>query len=129
MDPGKKKIVIILAAVALFMIIAIIIVAVIFGTKKEETPVTPVTPPDEQKPLSPRLYTFYQGKDSYGNDMPEYRDASLVDNPIGLKALCDSTPGCIAFNTNAWPKSQVGDLTPIRAWANSPNKGIYVANL
>jgi hypothetical protein len=72
-----------------------------------------------------RTYTFYQGKDSNGNDIK--RAAALADNVPGLKQACDALPNCAGFNTNAWLKHTILPKQQWYTWTQDPAKGLYVA--
>lgn len=70
-----------------------------------------------------RQYIYFQGKDSPLNDITQRAD--LADNVSGLKAACDSTPGCVGFNTNGWIKNKIIPQAQWVSWTTDPNKGSY----
>jgi hypothetical protein len=74
----------------------------------------------------PATYTFYPYLDSDQGDVKIV--TNLANNIEALKAECDKTPGCIAFNTNGVLKKSVKPQAQWVKWTNDPKKGIYVLN-
>jgi hypothetical protein len=73
-----------------------------------------------------RSYTFYQG---YNSDYNIKQDTTLIGNLPGLKKECDSTSGCVGFNTNAWFKKQIPTKSKWEnKWPTNPDMGMYVVS-
>ena len=69
-------------------------------------------------------YKFFQGMDSYGNDISQ--DAALMGKLDKLKEKCNSLPNCKGFNTQGYFKM---DIRPETTWNRSSediNEGLYV---
>eukprot|EP01137_Pigoraptor_chileana_P009198 Opistho-2@57100 len=79
-------------------------------------------------PLPPRNYTFIPFLDSPGYDL-KHADG-LERNIPQLKALCDSTPDCGAFNTNGRLKTVVGTpRSEWKQWTGNVTEGFYIAHV
>lgn len=73
----------------------------------------------------PRLYKFYQGKDSKGNDITPpspYTYSTISD----LLQKCNNTPNCIATNTNGWIKKAINSSLATEVSFTGANQGVYV---
>lgn len=75
--------------------IIIVILIIAFVAHKKSIPAAPPS----------RVYVFFANADSEGGNIKQ--DSPNANNPVALKASCDATPGCVAFNTNGWLKSSV----------------------
>ena len=70
-------------------------------------------------------YTFYNNKDSGGNDMNYLPNRSIEQ----LKEICDSDPNCAGFNTLGFMKSKINSEAEfINVNTKSYNAGLYVKN-
>jgi hypothetical protein len=110
----------IIAIIIIIIIIIIVVVAVVMNkadaalTAAAAVPAVPVEV----------VYTFHQGKDSYGNDIVHRTD--LADKVPELKAFCNTTPDCKGFHTGGWIKKSFLPQDQWKTWTTDPNKGIYV---
>lgn len=66
-------------------------------------------------------YTFYQGKDSNGNDI-----GNFPGTPDQIAEKCNSFPNCRGFNSNGWIKHTISPKDEWVTWTNDPTKGFYV---
>ena len=66
-------------------------------------------------------YVFTQGMDSNLGDIKNV-PGQTVDQ---LKRLCDTTMGCLGFNTNGWIKNQLSPQAQWVRWTDDPAKGFY----
>jgi hypothetical protein len=118
-------------AIALVVVLTLIIVIVIKSKSTDSTassislPDTPVSTQMEPTPIntSTPAYTFFQGLDSSGGDL------SFSNTPNDISALqttCNSTPGCVGFNTNGYLKGQLKSKAEWVQWTTDAAKGMYV---
>ena len=77
---------------------------------------TPAPAPTPAPAANTKLYAIYRNKDSVGGDLLTRTD--LDKNTIALGALCDTTPGCVGFNTGGTLKKQISNQS---SWVQSPN--------
>jgi hypothetical protein len=69
-------------------------------------------------------YTFAQGLDMFGYDLPA--KTSLAGNVTGLAAACDADPQCVAFNTAGYLKKIVYNPLYLMPWrTTSTVDGLY----
>ena len=71
-------------------------------------------------------YHFHPYVDSSGNNI--IKRGGLANNPQRLKAACNSTPRCTAFNTNGWLKHNVKPMEEWSNWTANSSKGLYIRN-
>lgn len=117
--------VLILGGLSIIVLMIIVVVAIGSSTTQPTTAPTPATPTPSTPVAPSRTYTFYQGYDIAQNDITH--DDSLIGNIDGLKAFCNDTPGCVAFNTNGWIKNKVLPRNQWARWENPKSTdGVYV---
>lgn len=122
MDP--TIIITMIIGIILLVIIIMVLVYVNVSNETEKTDEKKDGKTDEKKDDAKREYEFHQGVDSGGNDISQVAD--FANNVNSLKTKCNTTPKCVAFNTNGWLKHTVNPPETWSKWSSDPDKGLYV---
>ena len=138
-----------LLIVGIISVLIVVIILIIYFVRKKSADVPTTKPPGDIPPSAPktpadvpsapktpadapsaREYQYFPGFSSNGNDIARAIDMSVASTDTkeidALKERCDSTQGCIAFNTDGWLKKGITARDQWTALVGA-NRGMYIA--
>lgn len=117
-----------LLIIGIISVLIVVIILIIYFVKKKSVSTTTTKPPGDVPPA--REYQFFPGFSSNGNDIARVIDMAVASTDTkeinALKKRCDSTQGCIAFNTDGWLKKGIIARDQWTALVGA-NRGMYIA--